>query len=523
MKILNHEINRFAPKKKALHTKKGVVIYTRVSTKDQTDNTSLETQRRTCELYAFNNGLQIIKYFGGTYESAKSDKERKEFQNMLSFVRNSKDVGAILVYSYDRFSRTGTSAASISDDLNKLGIVVKAVSQDVNSETAAGKFQERLFYMFSQFDNDMRRDKTMTGMIDLLRKGYWLWIPPRGYENLNKNSKAVDSNIVINKEGLLLKKAFEWKVNGQYSNVNIVKNLKELGMEITEKKLSATFRNPFYCGIIVSKLIPEEIIQGRHEKIVTVEDFLKINSTVKKKKSGNHEKFPLKGTIKCSKCNRPLTGFEVKKKGLLYYKCPSKGCSNTQNSKIIHSKFIDVLMRYQIDENFSEVVTDVMTEVYKELTSDYQMKVNQKENELNECKVKLKKIEERFALGEIEHDMYSEFSKQYKLHIAEITVKIDNYENKSSNLNKCITNAINMSKNIGKVWNLGDLEAKKRIQNILFPKGLTYDKDFDLVQTSYVNSLFVTLSAFSSMIKLKEEKRGNLLYMIPPLVTPEGF
>jgi predicted site-specific integrase-resolvase len=51
------------------------VIYTRVSTKEQADNNmSLETQKNACESYAQKNGYQIMGYFGGTYESAKTEK-----------------------------------------------------------------------------------------------------------------------------------------------------------------------------------------------------------------------------------------------------------------------------------------------------------------------------------------------------------------------------------------------------------------------------------------------------------------
>lgn len=47
----------------------------------------------------------MIEYFGGTCESAKSD-ERKEFQKMLNYVKRRINIGYIIVYSYDRFSRT---------------------------------------------------------------------------------------------------------------------------------------------------------------------------------------------------------------------------------------------------------------------------------------------------------------------------------------------------------------------------------------------------------------------------------
>src|SRR6267154_4650426 len=97
--------------KKPLRTGKGCVIYTRVSSKEQADNnTSLETQKRCCEEYCLKNGYPIKQYFGGTFESAKSD-ERKEFERLIAFVHKEKTIVAIIVYSYDRFSRSGANAA----------------------------------------------------------------------------------------------------------------------------------------------------------------------------------------------------------------------------------------------------------------------------------------------------------------------------------------------------------------------------------------------------------------------------
>ena len=95
-----------------------VVMYTRVSGKGQFDkNDSLETQRKAIEEYAARNNLIIVSRFGDTYESAKTD-ARKEFQSMLSFIRQSKGkIGTILVYKMTRFSRTGGKAISIADEL----------------------------------------------------------------------------------------------------------------------------------------------------------------------------------------------------------------------------------------------------------------------------------------------------------------------------------------------------------------------------------------------------------------------
>ncbi len=214
----------FAPKQESkFETGVNTVIYTRVSHHSQEDNTSLESQKKYCENFAKRRDLNIVGYFGGTYESAKTD-DRKEFNKMLSFVKRSKNVTYVVVYSYERFSRSGINGASIADDLlNKYGVITLAVTQELDPTTPSGSFQQKILFLFGQMDNELRRDKTVTGMSELLREGYCPYGIPRGYVNLNKG-RAVGQNIVINEEGKIIRKAFLWKANLQMRNSEIVKN-----------------------------------------------------------------------------------------------------------------------------------------------------------------------------------------------------------------------------------------------------------------------------------------------------------
>src|SRR5688572_15140155 len=111
------------------------VIYTRVSTKEQAEtNMSLSTQKKYCVEY-------VVNEFGGTYESAASD-ERKEFKRMLNFIQKSKQkISHIIVYSLDRFSRTGEGAISIAKDLRDEGVNVVSVMQPADTKTPTGKLQ----------------------------------------------------------------------------------------------------------------------------------------------------------------------------------------------------------------------------------------------------------------------------------------------------------------------------------------------------------------------------------------------
>src|SRR5690242_14462409 len=130
---------------------KGAIIYTRVSSKEQAENNlSLDFQRKTIEDYAQKQGLPILGYFGGTYESAKTD-GRKEFLRMLDFIKKYKGkVSHILVYTLDRFSRTGGGAIKLAQDLReKYGVTVFAVTQPTDTSNPSGVLHQNIQLLFS--------------------------------------------------------------------------------------------------------------------------------------------------------------------------------------------------------------------------------------------------------------------------------------------------------------------------------------------------------------------------------------
>lgn len=411
------KFTQFAPKKNELDNSSKAIIYTRVSTKEQAEtNTSLGTQKQYCQDYATRNGLEVIKYFGGTYESAKTD-ERKEFKKMLKYVRQSGSIGYILVYAYDRFSRSGTGAAQISQELLSQGIKLVSVTQEIDIMTPSGQLNQNILLSFSKFDNDLRREKTVTAMKDLVRKGFWLWIPPLGYGNKNKYQKAANAEYYITKEGQLLKKAFKWKLKGLYSNVEIVEKLSRLGLVIDERRLQEAFKNPFYCGIIISKLIPGEAIVGKHPPLVSKKDFLQINHSgtlYPKKRKDDNDNLPLKRFMYCQTCKEPMTGYIVKRKGLYYYKCRKKGCKNNKSAKIIHDKFKSVLSLYGIHPKYQDILKEVMTYTFESITNEGKTKRTVQKRELIKVEKKIATIEERFAIGEIEKPMYQKYKKKYE-------------------------------------------------------------------------------------------------------------
>ena len=59
------------------------------------------------------------------------------------------------------------------------------------------------------------------------------------------------------------------------------------------------------------------------------------------------------------------------------------------------------------------------------------------------------------------------------------------------------------------MWVSDDFPDKQKLQYLLFPEGMQYDKENDLVRTTRINSLFSEIALLAG--DTRETKKGNLL------------
>ncbi len=163
-----------------LKQKKKAVIYVRVSTKEQTKNTSLETQQGECEAFCLRRGWEIVRVFVEEGESAKTV-DRTNFQKLIDYCRSRKgEITFVVVYAVSRFSRDVGDHASVGGILASCGTRLRSVTESID-ETAVGKMLENVLSTMAQFDNDVRSERTVAGMQAKLEKGIWTHRPPLGY------------------------------------------------------------------------------------------------------------------------------------------------------------------------------------------------------------------------------------------------------------------------------------------------------------------------------------------------------
>lgn len=489
------------------------VIWTRVSTKHQEDNGgSLLYQKNCCDEYARNNGYTVATngYFGGSHESAKTP--GKFIKEMMDVIKKDKSVKCVIVSQIDRFSRNAGQGITMFSQLLGIGVEIVEATTGLKTSDHNQRLMLQMKLCMAEWDNANRTDKFTNGRINCLKSGVYCGGVPLGYD---KQGKSVNRTFSINDDGLLIKKAFQWKLQG-LANHQIIEMLKPYGMVLTKQKIHKILTNVFYAGKIRHKMLNYEIIDGNQPPIVSYTDFLKVQEILSGRTGiYKHRKetpqFPLKRHVMCSEDLTPLTAYTVKKKKIDYYKCNCKGCKTNISAKKLHGKYEELLSQYDIPQPLVGMVHDVVSELLGENQSERLTNANILKKQLAERTNKLKKCKVRYGMGDIYEDIYAMTVETLQEDIDRITLELSKYGKDLSNLDKRINEVVVMCCHLASMWRDTDLVSAQKIQNLLFPDGILWDKAIDNYRTLSENAALATIRKITESYKREKEENpcGN--------------
>ena len=483
-------------------------IWTRVSTKHQEDNGgSLDDQKCRCERYARDNGYTIKGYFGGRHESAKTP--GKLIKEMLSAIKKNKSIKYIIVNQADRFSRNAGQAINIINDLKAQGVTIVEASTGLDTSTPEGVMMMQFKLSLAQWDNTNRTNKFTSGRKHCMESGVWCGKRPMGY---NKDGKSINAQFTINETGKLIRKAFKWKLQG-VDNFRIMDRLSAMGLKLTKQQLHKILTNPFYAGKIKSKFTNGEIVEGKHPAIISWVEFLQVQDILSGrtgvyKVKAETPRFPLKRHIRCAYDGLPFTAYTVKKKNIDYYKCNQVGCKNNISAKKVHKLYEELLNTYTIPASlldmFREVVEQIIFSNNKEQSDTMSVLKKQKselENKLKKCKVS-------YGMSDIDEDIYTTTVEVIQEKLAKIEVEIAKVKRNLSNLTSTADEVVATCCKLGRLWRESELELSQKIQNLLFPSGIFWDKEIENYRTIDENYALNIIHNIS--VSYENKKEGEL-------------
>lgn len=133
-----------------------VILYARVSTRDQ----GLEIQKEKLIEYCKLRGWDPVRLFEDKASGKNTD--RPGFQEMMRAITMG-GIDAILIYKLDRIGRSLRDLVHILDHLNKKGIALVSLTDNIDTTTAQGRLFYNIVASFGEYERELIKDRCDTG------------------------------------------------------------------------------------------------------------------------------------------------------------------------------------------------------------------------------------------------------------------------------------------------------------------------------------------------------------------------
>jgi site-specific DNA recombinase len=194
---------------------KRAVLYARVSTSGQIENTSLEGQIVRMRKYARDKGYTVVKEIKEQHSG--SDPNRPGINTLRAYAHGDQaDVAVFL--ALDRFMRDATQAAIVQSELEKAGLEVDFMSLP-EKDMPGYSLMLAVSRAMAEEERKEITKRTQRGKIDKLRDGNVMThkMAPYGYREVYDDAGKRTFEI-IEEEAQVIRLIFEWYTVGDGEN-----------------------------------------------------------------------------------------------------------------------------------------------------------------------------------------------------------------------------------------------------------------------------------------------------------------
>ena len=179
------------------------IIYTRISSKNQLDGASLESQLEMCQKYCEEKKFKVL----GHVKEVASAKQMKYQVGLLNLINESSDTN-LIIFRPDRLSRNFYDFVDKNKTLDNKKIIIHCVQDNLNSSNPNDLLQIRSRIQEAEWENERRSEKTKSIIKKKKANGtYYATISPFGYKYVSeiKNGKLTKKLVENTNEQLVIK------------------------------------------------------------------------------------------------------------------------------------------------------------------------------------------------------------------------------------------------------------------------------------------------------------------------------
>ena len=510
---------------------KRVAIMCRVSSDEQAKGYSLDAQHEALIRYCERHNYEIVYNFREDH-SAKSF-ERPQWKKWMKYAKdNHRDIDLLLFTSWDRFSRNISSSYGVIAQLEKLKITPVAIDQPTKDKTPSSIIVQAMSLALAEADNMMRSQKIRGGIRQALKQGRWIKAAIIGYTNQrDENNKPI---MIPNPEvAPLIRYAFEAFAEGK-QQVEIRKELKEKGLNMSKSNFSRLLRREAYAGKIVVPATEDEpmmIVESVHPALISEQLFYKVQSILEgntKKRNrlpktvSKRDELPLRGHLSCSHCNKNLTGSRSRGrsgKRYFYYHC--NHCHKERFAAgVVNEKFEELLSAFHVDTNITKLYHLIMEKMLSSNGMDNKLEIKKLNSKLEKEKLRLENLQDLLVDNTISSEDYKSMRTRYKRVIYEIEDKIRQHELVKDGFEQFLISGLDLLENLCETYRNSSVQLKQKIIGSIFPEKIFFDGK--QCRTTKINQAVLLILSVDKGFKANKKGQHPINKMLSSLVEKMG-
>jgi site-specific DNA recombinase len=163
-----------------LHARPKAVGYARLSKGGDKEHYSIDAQRQAIGAYCQARGWDLVRvYMDDGVSGAVAPDERPAMRQMIDDVLGD-GIHYIVVKRLDRFGRKASDLLSLLDALERKGVAVVSIDDNIDTSTPSGRLLRTILAGMAEFERDLIRERTKAGLAVARQRGKWVGRPPKG-------------------------------------------------------------------------------------------------------------------------------------------------------------------------------------------------------------------------------------------------------------------------------------------------------------------------------------------------------
>jgi site-specific DNA recombinase len=458
-------------------------LYARKSSESEDKQmTSIDSQIKELETLSKQNNLEIVK----TFSESKSAKApgRPVYDEMMSRIKKGEADG-ILCWKLNRLARNPVDGGEIS------WMIQQGIIKHIQTYGRSYYPSDNVIVMAvelgmaNQFIRDLSID-TKRGLKTKAERGWYPTFTSLGYIH-NPFKKKGDKEIIKDKKRFdLVRKMFDLFLEGISVDKIITESIKwgfksKQGTNVAKSTFYRILSDPFYYGEFEYPKDSGNWYQGKHEPMITKEEFNEIQIMLGKKSRPRpikHE-FPFTGLIRCGECGAMITAEDKIKKqkngnihNYTYYHCTKRkidmDCSQkTIRDEKLENQIKEKLKNIEIPKDFTEWALQTLREVNKDESKERNKIIYSQQRAYTKCIQKIDNLIDLRAGNEITEE---EFTKKRNESLEEkkrLSKLINSLDNRIDEWLKNLEKTLNFAESARETFITGNMKVKREILSIL--------------------------------------------------------